>query len=73
MIEIFLLPAGVIALVVLVTVVYPKIQERREQELVKRLGQSKDPKLAMQEMDKIMDVHRHEAGFFRALVKYFWP
>ncbi len=64
---------GVIALVLLVTVVYPRVQERREHDIVKRLEQEKNSTIAMIELENISRVHRHEAGFFRAIAKYLGP
>ena len=64
---------SLVALVVLLVVVYPRVQEQRERELVRRLEQEKDPAVAIIELDTVMRQHRHEAGFFRALVKYIWP
>jgi hypothetical protein len=64
---------SLVALVLLLVVVYPRVQEQRERELARRLEQEKDPTVAMIELDTVMRQHRHEAGFFRALMKYIWP
>jgi hypothetical protein len=71
--DFYLMILSVIALVVLVTVVYPKIQDARERELAKRLQQTHDPRIAMFEVDTVNRQHQHEAGFFRFIVRYIWP
>ena len=64
---------SLVALVVLLVIVYPWIQEQRERGLTKRLEKNRDPTIAMIELDTVMRQQRHEAGFFRALMKYIWP
>lgn len=58
---------AIIGLIVLLVVVYPRIQERREAEAAERMEKLRDPAAASAEIDRLMATSRHEADFFSRL------
>lgn len=60
----------VLTLIVLLVVVYPWLQNRREEQLVEKLAASRNTDEASALIDTTIATSRHEADFFRRLTNH---
>jgi hypothetical protein len=65
--------AGIFLLIVVLLVVHPRIQERRERELAERLARLHEKGAVDAAVDRAMAETRGESSTLRTLRRFVWP